>query len=128
MTTTEYTSQDDEWGTPIEVAEGVRCGNHYRGWKINHENTAAVRACCAISRAQQDEQRGEMYAEAVMSWVAGGGSSADAGRYASVVANGGTWNGGIGDGHLSGKLCDHGLALELCADPVNHYPPDTYDD
>lgn len=21
-------------------------------------------------------------------------------------------------------LCDHGLSLDLCADPINHYPPD----
>jgi hypothetical protein len=22
------------------------------------------------------------------------------------------------------EMCDHGLSLWLCADPVNHYPPD----
>lgn len=124
MTTTEYTSQDDEYYSPIEVAQGgVRCGNHPRDWKIRHENTAAVRACFAISEQMMAEQRAECYAEGVMSWVAGGGSPADAGRYASVVANGGTWDGGIGTGQLSGKLCDHGMSLELCEGP-QHYPLD----
>lgn len=126
---TTYTEQDDQWGMPIEVQEGgVRCGNHPRDWKIRHENVDAVRACYAITEQMVAEQRAEMYAEARMSWVAGGGSMDDAGRYATVVANGGTWDGGIGDVQLSGKTCDHGLALELCADPVNHYPPDSYFD
>ena len=59
-----------------------------------------------------------------MSWVAGGGSPADASRYAAVIAAGGTWDGGIGDSPMTGKTCDHGLDAGLCADPVNHYPPD----
>jgi hypothetical protein len=126
---TTYTTQDDEYYSPIEVASGgVRCANHPRDWKIRHENTDAVRACFAISEQMMAEQRAECYAEGVMSWVAGGGSPADAGRYATVVANGGTWDGGISGQQLSGKLCDHQLALELCADPVNHYPPDDYFD
>lgn len=128
MTTT-YTSQDDQWFSPIEVeVGGVRCGNHPSTWKIRHENVAAVKACYAITEQMAAEQAAECYAEAVMSWVAGGGSAADAGRYARVVAAGGTWDGGVGDMEFSGKLCDHGLALELCADPVNHYPQDNYFD
>ena len=127
--TARYTEQDDQWGSPIEVAEGgVRCANHPRDWKIRHENTDAVRACFAITEQMAAEQRAELYAEGVMSWVAGGGNPQDAGRYASVYASGREWDGGIGDGQLSGKTCDHGLALELCADPINHYPPDSYDD
>lgn len=129
MTTTQYTSQDDQFASPIEVASGgVRCGNHPRTWKIRHENTDAVRACYAINEAMAAEQRGEIYAEACMSWVAGGGSPTDASRYASVVAAGGTWDGGIGNRpEFSGKLCDHGLALELCEGP-QHYPLDNYFD
>lgn len=124
MTTQGYTSQDDEYFSPIEVAEGgVRCGNHPREWGIRHENTDAVRACYAITRQMQDEQAAECYAEAVMSWVCGGGSPADAGRYAKVVASGRTWNGGIDEMQFSGQLCDHGLALELCEGP-QHYPLD----
>jgi hypothetical protein len=123
--TTEYTAQEDNYYLPIEVTEGgVRCGNHYAEWKVRHENVAAVRACYAITADLEAEARAECYGEAVMSWVCGGGNPADAGRYASVVASGGTWNGGIDESPLSGKLCDHGLALELCADPVSHYPLD----
>jgi len=126
---TTYTAQDDEFGSPIEVCEGgVRCGNHPSTWKIRHQNADAVRACYAIGEAMAAQQHAETYAEGVMSWVAGGGSPADAGRYATVVANGGTWDGGISGQALSGATCDHGLALELCADPVNHYPPDSYFD
>lgn len=126
---TTYTTQDDEFYSPIEVSEGgVRCGNHPADWKVRHENVAAVRACYAINEAMAAQQRSELYAEGVMSWVAGGGNPADAGRYASVYASGGTWDGGIGDVQFSGKLCDHGLALELCADPIGHYPPDSYFD
>lgn len=128
MTTT-YTTTQDEFGSPIEVAEGgVRCANHPSTWKIRHENVDAVRACFAITEYMAAEQAAECYAEAVMSWVAGGGAAADAGRYARVVASGGTWDGGVGDVEFSGKTCDHGLALELCADPINHYPPDNYFD
>jgi hypothetical protein len=131
MTTTapEYTAQDDEYYSPIEVAEGgVRCGNHPSEWKVRHENVAAVRACYAIGEQMAAQQRGEMYAEAAMSWVCGGGNPLDASRYAGAVANGREWDGGIGDVQFSGKTCDHGLALELCADPINHYPPDSYFD
>lgn len=124
-----YTAQDDQFGSPIEVAEGgVRCANHPSSWKIRHENVDAVRACFAIGEQMAAEQAAEVYAEAGMSWVAGGGSQADAHRYASVIAAGGTWDGGIGTMEFSGESCDHGLALELCADPVNHYPPDNYFD
>lgn len=128
MTTT-YTEQDDQWGSPIEVKEGgVRCGNHYAGWKIRHENVAAVRACYAITEQMVAEQRAEIHAEAMMSWVMGGGDQAGAYRYAHAMAATGTWDGGISREEFSGKTCDHGLALELCADPINHYPPDSYFD
>lgn len=71
------------------------------------------------------DREGELYAEAVASWVTSGGNPADASRYAAVVSRGEVWDGGIGGRpEFSGETCDHGLALELCADPVNHYPPD----
>ena len=124
MTTTtlpQYT--EDEYGYPIETATGVRCGNHPRGWNIRHENTNAVRACYAISAEQAAESAAECYAEGVMSWVAGGGSPQDAHRYASVVASGGTWDGGIGDSPMTGERCAHGLDAGLCVGP-SHYPMD----
>jgi hypothetical protein len=117
----------DDLGLPEDTAPaGILCANHPRDLtpRIRHENTAAVRACYAVGRALAAEQAGELYAEAAMSWVCGGGNPADASRYASVIAAGGTWDGGISHEEFSGQLCGHGLALELCADPVNHYPPD----
>lgn len=113
----------DSFGLPEATDTGIRCGNHPRGMGIRHENTAAVRACYAVSADLAAQQAGELYAEGIMSWVAGGGSPEDAGRYAAVVASGGTWDGGAGDMALSGKTCDHGLALELCEGP-QHYPMD----
>jgi hypothetical protein len=65
----------------------------------------------------------EIYAEAVMSWVAGGGSPDDAGRYAHVVASGGVWDGGIGASPMTGEACEHGLDAGLCEGP-QHYPMD----
>lgn len=125
MTTNGYTSQDDEYYSPIMVDEGgVRCGNHPADWKVRHENVVAVRACYAITEQMVGEQQAEIYAEARMSWVAGGGSMDNAGRYASVVASGREWDGGIGTVEFSGKLCDHGLSLELCEGP-QHYPMDS---
>jgi hypothetical protein len=115
----------DEWGLPADTAPlGVRCGNHLHDLRIRHASAAAIKACYAVGRQLEAESRAEIYAEAGMSWVAGGGSSEDAGRYAACIAAGRTWDGGISHMEFSGELCDHGMALELCADPVNHYPPD----
>ena len=114
----------DDYGFPVETETGIRCANHPCEWKIRHENTAAVRACHAVAAGLAAEQAAEVYAEAGMSWVAGGGSPADAHRYASVIAAGGTWDGGTGESPMTGELCDHGLDAGLCADPVSHYPPD----
>lgn len=41
---------------------------------------------------QAAQQAGEIYAEAGMSWVCGGGSPEDAHIYASVVASGRSWD------------------------------------
>lgn len=87
---------EDSFGLPMETERGIRCGNHPRGFgTVRHENTAAVRACYAVSAELEAQQRAEIYAEAIMSWVAGGGSPEDARTYASYVASGKTWNGGI---------------------------------
>ena len=88
---------EDDWGLPQATEAGIRCGNHPRDLGIRHECVAAVQACYAIMAELEAQQRGEIYAEAGMSWVAGGGSQADASRYASwVVSNPGkAWNGGI---------------------------------
>jgi hypothetical protein len=128
MTTTQarQTYVADSYGLPEDTApHGILCGNHPRDLdpRVRHENSAAVGACYAVSRELEDQQRGEIYAEAVMSWVCGGGSPEDASRYASVIAAGGTWDGGISHEEFSGELCDHGLALELCCGP-QHYPMD----
>lgn len=123
-TTTEYTAEPDNYYLPIEVTDGgVRCGNHYSEWTIRHENAAAVRACYAITADLQAEAQAECYAEAGMSWVAGGGSVEDARRYASHVASGRTWDGGISGVEFSGQLCEHQMAIELCEGP-QHYPMD----
>jgi hypothetical protein len=114
----------DEYGIPAGTQpRGIRCGHHPHSLGIRHENAAAIRACGEVGRQLAAESAAEIYAEAVMSWVAGGGSPADAGRYAAVIAMGGTWDGGIGHEEFSGELCGHGLALELCCGP-QHYPMD----
>jgi len=83
---------EDSFGLPEATDTGIRCGNHPRGWDMRHENVAAVRACYVVSEQLAAEQRGEIYAEAVMSWVAGGGSPEDARTYANVIASGQDWN------------------------------------
>jgi len=90
----------DSFGLPEDTETGIRCGNHPRdlSWTIRHESVAAVRACYAVSAQLQAEQRAEIYAEAGMSWVAGGGSPEDARIYASVIASGRSW-----DEYLTGQ-------------------------
>ena len=88
----------DDYGLPEATEAGIRCGNHPRDLGIRHENPAAVRACYAIGRQLDAEQAAEMYAEASMSWVAGGGSPEDARIYASVIASGRSW-----DEYLTGR-------------------------
>jgi len=105
----------------------MKCGS----CKDHHPTASDVRDCYTSARggylSLEDaaaEQAGEIYAEAVMSWVAGGGSPADAPRYAAVVARGGTWDGGIGDeSPMTGETCEHGLDAGLCEGP-QHYPMD----
>jgi hypothetical protein len=129
MTTTEMirTAEGynaDDLGLPEDTQpRGIRCGNHSHDLRVRHENAAAVQACYLVAADLLAQSRAECYAEAVMSWVAGGGSPEDAGRYAVVVASGGVWDGGVGDMEFSGQLCEHGLALELCCGP-QHYPMD----
>jgi hypothetical protein len=89
---------EDSFGLPEDTAPaGILCGNHPRDFdvRVRHENPAAVRACYAVSAELAAQQAAEVYAEAVMSWVCGGGNPADARRYASCVAAGNIWNGGI---------------------------------
>ena len=84
---------EDDYGIPEDTAPaGIRCGYHSRGMGIRHENAAAVRACHAVGRQLAAEQAAEIYAEAGMSWVAGGGSPEDARIYASVIASGRSWD------------------------------------
>ena len=97
---------EDSFGIPQDTGlTGVRCGNHPRdlGWIVKHENAAAVRACYAVSTDLQEQQRAEIYAEAGMSWVAGGGNADDARIYASVIASGQTWA-----DYLAGDYAKHG--------------------
>jgi hypothetical protein len=82
---------EDDYGLPEATETGIRCGNHPRDLRIRHENAAAVRACYAIVAELNAQQAAEVYAEAGMSWVAGGGSPEDACIYASVIASGRTW-------------------------------------
>ena len=89
---------EDDYGLPEATETGIRCGNHPRDMGIRHENPAAVRACYAIVRQLAAEQAAEIYAEAGMSWVAGGGSPEDARIYASVIASGRSW-----DEYLTGR-------------------------
>lgn len=114
----------DSYGLPEDTApRGIRCGNHPLELRVRHENSDAVRACYEISRELSAQQRDEIYAEAVMSWVCGGGNPEDASRYAFVIASGEVWDGGIGPSPMTGELCDHGLDAGLCCGP-QHYPPD----
>jgi len=90
----------DPWGLPEDTSPvGVRCGNHPRDLRIYHANAEAVRSCYAICEQMAAEQAAEIYAEAGMSWVAGGGSPEDARIYASVIASGRSW-----DEYLTGQL------------------------
>ena len=117
---------DPEYGLTADTAPcGVLCGNHPRDLelRIRHENAAAIRACYAIGRQLAAESYAECHAEAMMSWICGGGDQAGAYRYAHAIATTGTWDGGISREEFSGKLCDHGMALELCEGP-QHYPLD----
>ena len=77
-----------------------------------------------------DETEAEVFAEAVMSWVAGGGSPADAQVYARVVASGRSWDEYLAelDEEMGREMeaageCEHGLSAALCAGP-GHYPMD----
>ena len=97
----------------------IRCASCYQ----SHDSVAAVRDCHAQAADEAAQQAAELYAEGVMSWVMGGGSPEDAGRYASVVSRGDVWDGGVSGFEFSGRHCEHGLALELCAGP-QHYPMD----
>jgi hypothetical protein len=101
------------------MAHKINCAH----CKLTHATAAEVRDCAAQEAAYQAEIEAELYAEAVMSWVAGGGAPGDAGRYAAVVAAGGTWDGGLGDDPRTGELCPHGLDAGLCEGP-QHYPMD----
>lgn len=104
------------------MAHKIRCG----ACEGVHATAAEVRECYAWQAEAERvaaEQVSEIYAEAVMSWVAGGGSPADAGRYAAVVASGRPWDGGVSEIEFSGESCEHGLAKELCCGP-QHYPMD----
>lgn len=53
----------DEWGAPVELASGVRCGAHGRGTPIYHESAAAVKLCYAVAREMEAQSRAEAEAE-----------------------------------------------------------------
>lgn len=96
----------------------IRCGN--RAYETHSHDTATeVREC--FDRAA--DEAGEIYAEAVSSWVTSGGAPEDASRYASVIAAGRTWDGGAGEPDWDQGTCEHGLAAALCVGP-SHYPMD----
>jgi hypothetical protein len=104
------------------MATMIRCGTCIN----RHATVADVRECAAEFYDYQAQSEGEIYAEAVMSWVMGGGNPEDASLYAGVIARGGVWNGGIappGDDDGDDELCEHGLSARLCVGP-SHYPLD----
>jgi hypothetical protein len=109
------------------MAHAIKCG----ACKGTHATVAEVLACHEDMwhwEAEAAQAEAEVYGEAVMSWVMGGGDPADAQVYAKVVAAGGDWGeylAGVtgppeGD---DGELCEHGLAKWLCEGP-QHYPMD----
>lgn len=54
----------DSLGYPVMLDQGVRCGNHrYGPGKTYHQNVEAVRACYAITREQEAQQKAELAAE-----------------------------------------------------------------
>lgn len=51
-------------GLPVQTETGIRCGNHDRKLKINHENIAAVRYCFEETHAVRAQIEEELAAEA----------------------------------------------------------------
>lgn len=93
--------------------------------KGNHARATDVRSCYSEADQAAAEQRAEIYAEAGMSFVAGGGTPEDAMRYAAVIASGQEWDGGLPslDGIDTDAKCEHGMSAWLCEGP-QHYPMD----
>lgn len=55
--------QVDEYGAPVWLESGVRCGSH-GAQRVYHESAAAVRTCYAVMRAEMAEQQALQEAEA----------------------------------------------------------------
>jgi hypothetical protein len=112
-----FDAQGAYWDRP---GQGIYCDYH------EEIGTPDEHAGCLDEFAAQ--QAGEIYAEAKMSWIAGGGSPEDANFYANVIASGTSW-----EEHLAARgeefareaeaagTCDHGLSALLCEGP-NHDP------
>jgi hypothetical protein len=113
----------------MTTAPAIRCGT----CTGRHATVAEVRDCSDDhyeAQAFNAQARDEIYAEAVMSWVMGGGAPEDASVYANVIASGRVWNGGIptdGDDEGDHEQCEHGLSARLCVGP-SHYPLDDHND
>jgi|SRR5215472_671145 len=94
--------------------------------KAPGKSVAEIQDCYA----QAAEAAAEAYAEAGMSWVAGGGSPEDAQLYARVIASGKTWDEYLREQDEAfaaaieaAGTCEHGLSAALCEGP-QHYPMD----
>jgi hypothetical protein len=97
-------------------SEGYFC--HYPHEEVHTPDEAV--ACMDDLAAQQ---AAEIYAEAVMSWVCGGGSPEDARIYANVVASGRSWDeyltGRDDSGYLSAQDEEYTDSLER--DSIDRY-------
>lgn len=108
----------------------IKCGE----CKGTHDTVAEVKDCYAQAAAYEAQVEGEVYAEALSSWCAGGGDYVGGLTYASVIASGKTWDEYLRErdeevGRQMAEMgeCEHGLSAALCAGP-GHYPMDSYFD
>lgn len=106
-----------------------RCTDYFRetgrpAAKVRHASAEHVRACYAIYADMEATSRSEIWAEAYMSWVSGGGDRHDGYTYAHAIASGRGWNpGAADDDEADDATCEHGLSARLCTGP-SHYPMD----
>jgi hypothetical protein len=63
MAVVEKIYEYDDLGEVVITDSGVRCGNHGRGEKIHHANSASVRECYRIDRERIAESNAEIAAE-----------------------------------------------------------------
>lgn len=84
---------------------------------VIHDSFDSWCCCKSCNDERDDQQRSEIRAEHIASWVTSGGNPEDANAYAFQEMNGGPAD------PRTGETCEHGLDQGLCAGP-GHYPMD----